>query len=188
MDAPAAAPLAFIDTETTGLDEAVHEIFEIAVIRRDEHGVDREWNVWLPVDVSKANPQALELNGYELRRAQRAAVGLHDTVPEAAVAELVELTAGVPIVAMNPGFDVRFLTPLLARFGRRAQWHYSPVDCKSLIAGALRIPPPWSSERLARALGVDPDAYERHGALGDCRYVRDCYNRVFNALAAAPAA
>ena len=125
-----------------------------------------------------ASPQALEINGYHRRRAERAAHGLTEASPAVAVQQLVEITSGVPLVGMNPGFDVRFLTPLLARFGRRSEWHYSPLDCKSFIAGALRIPPPWRSEELARAIGIDPAAYGRHGALDDCRYTRDCYDRV----------
>ena len=57
---------------------------------------------------------------------------------------------------------------------------WQSVDAKALIAGALRIPPPWRSEELARALGIDPAAYARHGALPDCRYTRDCYDTVMN--------
>jgi hypothetical protein len=38
--------------------------------------------------------------------------------------------------------------------------------------------PPWDSEVLSRAVGVDPNAYERHTALGDARWARDIYDAV----------
>jgi hypothetical protein len=34
------------------------------------------------------------------------------------------------------------------------------------------------SDDLSRAVGVDPDDYYRHTALGDCRWMRDLYDAV----------
>lgn len=170
--------LVVVDTETTGLDDQLHEVFEIAAIRRNSDGTQTRLEFWLPVDLERADPRALELNRYHERLSARQERGLSFDDPAHAVAELVELTRGLPILGMNPGFDVRFLTPLILRHGRRPEWHYTPVDVKALIAGALRIPPPWRSEELARALRIDPADYARHGAMGDCEYTLDCYDAV----------
>jgi DNA polymerase III epsilon subunit-like protein len=176
---PAAFDVVVVDTETTGLDEAVHQVFEIAAIRRAADGARTQREFWLDVDLSTASPQALEVNRYHDRLAARHAAGLRSDDPARVVDELGTLCDGLPMAGMNPGFDVRFLTPLLARHGRRPSWHYSVVDIKALIAGALRIAPPWRSEDLARAIGIDPAAYARHGALGDCLYALDCLDAVF---------
>jgi hypothetical protein len=44
-----------------------------------------------------------------------------------------------------------------------------------------RLAPPWNSNDLSRGLGIDPDAYERHTALGDARWVRDQYDAMMAA-------
>jgi hypothetical protein len=41
---------------------------------------------------------------------------------------------------------------------------------------------------LSRALGVDPDAYDRHTALGDARWVRAQYDTITTAPDRAPGA
>lgn len=37
---------------------------------------------------------------------------------------------------------------------------------------------PWKSEDLSRAIGVDPDGFDRHTALGDARWAEAIYKRV----------
>jgi hypothetical protein len=40
------------------------------------------------------------------------------------------------------------------------------------------IHPPWDSDELSRAIGVEPPTTERHTAKGDARWARDIYDRV----------
>lgn len=52
------------------------------------------------------------------------------------------------------------------------QWHYHPKDISSLVEGFLaaqgRLPdPPYKSDALSKALGIDPAEYARHTAMGD---------------------
>jgi hypothetical protein len=54
--------LAFIDTETTGLDPDRHEIWEIALIVDDQ-----EYQWFLPVDLGKADPIALNIGRFHER-------------------------------------------------------------------------------------------------------------------------
>lgn len=72
--------LAFIDTETTGLDAVHHQIWEVAVIRcdpvltADNNGptFQETVKVWqLPVDPGRADPVALKISGYLARRHPR---------------------------------------------------------------------------------------------------------------------
>ncbi len=40
------------------------------------------------------------------------------------------------------------------------------------------IPVTRKSDQISMACGVDPTKYERHAAVGDCRWTRDLYDRV----------
>lgn len=77
--------------------------------------------------------------------------------------DLLSLTEGAVLTGLNISFDMGSLRPLPGL--RAPNWHYSPFDIKSLAAGALGMPPPWSSNEMAIALGVGPADFARHGAL-----------------------
>jgi hypothetical protein len=72
-------------------------------------------------------------------------------------------------------------------------WHYHLIDVEALAAGWLAAgidpddppaptqdscQPPWNSNELSLAVGVDPEQYDRHTALGDARWARDIYDAV----------
>lgn len=106
--------------------------------------------------------------------------------------ELAHLLADAVVVGSNPTFDRAFLAPWLAAHGQVWAAHYRPVDVITLAAGWLRAhdraelaaldytrpTPPYKAHDLSRAVGVDPDAYPRHTALGDCRWVRDLWDAI----------
>jgi hypothetical protein len=51
------------------------------------------------------------------------------------------------------------------------------------VAGDEAVPsglltPPWDSEALSRALGVDPDTFARHTAMGDVRWAMAIHDQV----------
>jgi hypothetical protein len=174
--------LVFCDTETNGTADQ-HELFEIALVRR-EVAVETTHVFWIdlsPEALVLADPKALEINRYFDRLAQRQALGLVSDDPAMVAQSVGEIFAGDPMIGLNPGFDARFLSRFLAHHGRPTQpWHYTPVCVKSMIAGKLGIAPPWRSDDLARALGVEPDAGVRHGALYDTRLTAALYDRVLD--------
>jgi hypothetical protein len=85
-------------------------------------------------------------------------------------------------------------------------WHYHVIDVEALAAGYLaairqdaaelgyhdrpdtpqyehegnleiaRLP--WKSDSLSRAVGVEPDDFDRHTALGDARWAKAIYEAV----------
>lgn len=160
--------LAFVDLETTGLDPKRHEPYEIAIITDD--GTEHSW--WLPVDLSRADSNALRISRYYERHPPD--VDLDN--PSRVASDIARLTAGAHLVGMVPSFDAAFLTVLLQRHGLTSAWHYHIVDCEALAAGHLRQPPPWKSDELSRAAGVEPPGPgERHGALADARWAKRLY-------------
>ena len=83
----------------------------------------------------------------------------------------------------------------MRKAGVEPSWHYHLIDVENLIVGYMRgkmpsLPsvtwpafasltkPPWNSEDLSRAVGVDPDYFKRHTAMGDVLWVRAQYDAV----------
>lgn len=166
--------LAFVDTETTGLDPDRHEIWEVALILRDTEGVEVERQWQLRVDLGLADPFALNIGQFHERRYENSDLA-H---PADFALDFADLTWGAHLVGAVPSFDEERLRRFLRRHGACPGWHYHLVDVENLAAGALAMPPPWDSSELSRVVGIDPDNYEKHTALGDARWARDIYDKV----------
>ena len=119
-------------------------------------------------------------------------------------AQVVRLwTHGAHLVGAVPSFDAEVLAALLRDNWLTPTWRYHLIDVESLAVGWLArkfaadaqskaIPsgtaaqmrrsefePPWSSERLSNALGVElPNEADRHTALGDARWAARIFDRV----------
>lgn len=175
--------IAFVDTETMGLDLNA-SIWEFAAIRRTPNAMgwteadlhlflhyDRFWIYDMP-EQFRADLDA--------RFDYRAAV-----TPRLAAHMIEEFLAGTNVIACNPVFDDPRLAALLRSAGLKPSWHYHPDDISSMAKGYLAAlgqlpPPPWKSEILSLALGVDPAAFARHTAMGDARWVRAQYDVVMS--------
>lgn len=162
-------PLAFLDTETTGLDPDRHEVWEVGLILRDNEGVEFE-RVWqLPVDLGRADAMALGIGRWYERRwpwpaydrgahvrdanddedEQRITSAVLGTgpyvVPPFRMAEwaalFAELTNGAHLVGAVISFDEERLRRLLRRHGACPTWHYHLIDVEALAAGWLARDP-----------------------------------------------
>lgn len=113
-----------------------------------------------------------------------------------------DLTAGCHLAGAVVSFDEERLRRLLHGHGVLHRWHYHLIDVEALAAGFLAgqfgacqefgnpatdgptveeartAVPPWKSDDLSRAVGVDPDDFDRHTALGDARWARAIYDAV----------
>lgn len=169
-----ARALIFFDTETTGTDPQWHSAWELAALRREPDGSVSEFYAQLRLSedqIRRADPKALEVGGFHER--YRAADARD---PDEVIAEFCEFAAGAVLAALNVSFDIAFLRPALTRAGVAPSWHYSPLELKSFAAGALGLAPPWRSDEIAPALGIDPSNYARHSALADCWYSAAIYD------------
>ncbi len=206
-------PVCFVDIETTGLDPDYHEIWEVGLITPVLGQTVREdglvgWNeqIWqLPVDLSKADPMALNIGQYHDRRLPRGSLVPLDVF----AAEFARDTRGLHLVGACVSFDADRLWRLLRANGECPMWHYHLIDVEALAAGymagcraavaaaaihtgealwagtpawkATEGPdhcPPWRSTDLSRAVGVEPDDFDRHTALGDARWAKAIYEAV----------
>lgn len=181
------------DLETTGLDPAKHDAWEIAIVHHGIDGIVSEY-LWQkrPSEQAllEADPEALEISGYHERM----------VVPEGAEAldmitgqpltlgelfeEIHQLLDGAILVGSNIGFDADFLRRMLGT----APWFYRPVCAVTLAAGFLYSAEPgampgearaFSTSHVSKHMGVrQPGPDERHTALPDARWAFDLYTTV----------
>lgn len=153
--------LIFLDTETTGLDPELHEVWEMAYAINDGPVVSQA----VPHQGLTSDPSALRMNGYYDR-------AIRDVSPlfDMRVREILE---GNTIVGANPTFDAAFLQK---RWGV-APWHYRMIDVESMALAVLEYDRPKGlkdiSEEL-REMGYNISE-PNHSAAGDVATTRDCY-------------
>lgn len=171
-------PLAFLDIESTGLDVAVHEPWEIGLVLDVEGRVERAVD-WLvePINLDLADPKAMELNGF---RERESTIVWED--PYNVADDLRKLTDGAIPINCNIHFDLRFLEPWLPRWGQEPTWHYSPIDVKSMCYAAKPSMIGANTDALLESFEIDVEkaapGRTRHTALGDALLARALFYRV----------
>lgn len=186
------APLVFLDTEATGLGLDA-DIWEFAAIRRHSTGEEIELHMFMEHDAKKcADLPDSFLADHKHRWPNHAEhvwnqVGAAEQIARFLAPDFYGGKAH--IVGAVPDFDMSKIERLLKRHGLRPQWHYHLIDVENLAVGYLAAnarftgdpidapAPPWDSDELSRAIGVEPPTDERHTAMGDARWARDIYDR-----------
>lgn len=122
--------------------------------------------------------------------------------------EVEALTRGAHLVGAVISFDAEVLAARMRANGICPSWHYHLIDVEALAAGwcwargaaldgggpphagrtstdirdaaTLRTVarPPWDSGELSRAVGVNPEDFGRHTALGDAKWARAIYDAI----------
>lgn len=197
------APLVFMDTETTGLS-LDDDIWEFAAIRRDPDGTETELHLFIEHDRAKCSqlPDSFRDDHYDRYRDHRA-------IPRRqASREIDALFEGRPhVVGAVPQFDTERIALMLRKewplWPVHGRWHYHLIDVENLAVGYLasvhrwrkdiadlnhgtlpeRIAPPWDSNWLSKAVGVNADEFERHTAMGDVRWAMAIYDAVMGGAA-----
>jgi DNA polymerase III epsilon subunit-like protein len=198
--------VAFVDTETTGLDPERHEIWEVGLIL--PNGSEHEWQ--LPVDLSRADAIALNIGRFHERRKTTWADSYTDVDWLGEFSrEFVSLTVGLHLAGAVVSFDAERLARLLRANGECPMWSHRLICVEALACGFIAgsraalaaavthtgepfwagsatwtaversdAEPPWRSTDLSRAVGVEPEDFEKHTALGDARWAKAIYEAV----------
>lgn len=165
--------LVYLDTETTGLDPKIHDVWEVAYAIEGGPIVTHI----LPHSLKTADPVALKLNGYYNRSAWGVQItgGTGVPQPSTPVADLLvrEALTGATIVGANPAFDAAFLS---ARWGY-APWHYRMVDIESYAMAVFGWVRPKGLKAITDELrGREWEIHEPdHTAAGDVETLRDAF-------------
>lgn len=203
------APIVFLDTETDGVHPG-RKVWEIAMIRRDEHG-EREIEFFLDINLATADPFGLKVGRfYERHPLGRTLSAASETdhaarapftagpdydgavlTHSAAALRIARWTHGAHIIGAVPNFDTEVLAAMLREHGLTPAWHYHLIDIEALMVGWLWADAesydpalPWKSDELSRAVGVEPPTEEeRHTAMGDARWAMRVYDAIFGGAA-----
>lgn len=184
--------IVFLDTECLGLS-IDSPIWELAAIRRDADGTETQLHMFIQhhprpwIDDPKL-PDSFK-DDYRARYDERSSWS-----DDEAAWRLEEFMSGRPhVVGAVPNFDTeRIAHQLLRPNDIHEPWHYHLIDVENLSVGylagraacgdfdaGLAMPDlPWDSNALSRAVGVDPDEFERHTAMGDVLWVKAQYDAV----------
>lgn len=165
---------------------------------------DAEYSWLLPVEnLAFADPFALKLCGFHDRhpsglanidksdgRVGQIEAGKIDSL-EKFSRQFAALTRGAHWAGMVPSFDEERVRRIVRSVGLTHEWHYHLIEIESLVAGWVKgkygtkdeaerkaLELPWDSKELSACVGINSDDYERHTALGDCRWGRDLYDVV----------
>lgn len=170
----------FIDTETTGLDFARHQLTEVAWIVRFEDGREEEHCVVPEHTLDGADPTALELTHYHELIAPRPRVPASDWL-----VRFLDHAHGAVLVGAVPDFDARHLEQAAARIQLRPTWDHHLLDVETLALPLIAPGPeaPRSLARTCRALGIPHDQDQAHGALYDAQQAKRVFDRVHELLA-----
>lgn len=174
--------LVYGDTETTSLrwDKRAWDI-GLIVRAPGEADVEHQWFIdKQDLDLGNADPYSLSHFGFYDRHPQYCGHG--EVAREADVmAEVEALIRGAHIVCSVPDFDVDVLRRRMRKHGICPSMHYHLICAEVLAAGFLagigkQVPVPWTSEDLYRGLGINPDGFELHTAIGDARLARAVFD------------
>lgn len=168
-------PLAFTDTETTGLDPVTNEILEFASIKRHLDGREETLVVKIkPRRIHTAHPKALEVNGYN--EAEWAdAEDLSTAAPK-----IIDFLRNTVFVGHNAKFDVAFIEAFLKEAGIKERIDYHVVDTCTL-AYVMLVPQGAKSLSLkpvCEFLGIEPEPAVHRALAGaqSCMKVYDALN------------
>lgn len=169
--------LAFIDTETTGLDPDKHELVEIAIIVQSPWGRLTHYHTRIkPENIEAAHPKALEINGY----AANPDAWKHAPLMSEVGILITSTLKNTVLVGHNVGFDIAMLKAHLRRSGCEARLPYHHIDTMTLAYEHL-VPlglESLSLDRIRKFLGWSSE--DAHTALKDAKDTRCLYNLVSN--------
>lgn len=155
--------LIFLDTETTGLDPELHDVWELAWAVNDG---EIEAAI-VPHSIVKADPKALSMNGY-YKRVHYVDQGMNVDI---LVREMLE---GNTLVCANPTFDRMMLRK---RWGYEP-YHYRSIDVESMALVVFDWDRPRGLKDVAAELRDRKHAVPEpdHSAAKDVEVLRACYH------------
>lgn len=123
-------PLAFLDTETTGLTPGKHEIIEIAIIKDfPVTGAQEAYHTLVrPEHIQNAEEKALACNGYGSDPSPWENAPLFSEISEG----LMDFLEGTVIVGYNVRYDVAMINESLAARGNSRKIRHHNVDVMAL--------------------------------------------------------
>lgn len=170
--------LGFVDLETTGLDCKKHTVIEVCVdlcTPYPELRTIKKLNTKITLsseDLARAEPKALEINGYTQEKWASARTDLEEVWKEV----YVMLDGNIP-VGHYVDFDLGFIGEQYERFGiaKNYKWHRNKLDTKvfAIMFGHLFKANKYNLQFAHSLTGLKP--HNAHTAEGDVNMCKDLY-------------
>jgi hypothetical protein len=188
------APIVVGDCETTGLHSVDDDIWEFAGIRREPDGTETELHLFIAHSEERCHRLPESFLDDHLRR-WPSMFSTDEPVSQAEAAKLIadffrgpEGSAKAHLIGATPSFDAVRLARLLGVDVSQTPWHYHLIDVEVLAIGYLAakgtvIRPPYKSDDVSAALGIDVTRVGRHTAMGDVRWALSIYDAVLGSPA-----
>ncbi len=172
-------PLAFIDVETTGLNDDVAEIIELGVViarlKDGELVVTDQLDLKIrPEHLETAEPAALRINGYN------EADWLFAVDLKEAMKLFAEKTDGAIFVAHNITFDYGFIDQAFKKTGIENRMHYHKLDTIALAFSVLSENDDmnkFSLKALTEYYGIENK--KAHSAFADAYATYELFKKLF---------
>lgn len=170
--------LAFIDIETTGFDTEKHEIIEIGCVVVSQEGEELkivdEFDIKVkPEKIENADPEALQINGYNETD------WLFAVSKEEAMKTLAQKTEDCIMVAHNIAFDYSFLAKAFSDTRVENKMFYLKIDTVSFAFAKLHKDDDISRFSLSKLCERFDIVNERaHTALADARATFGLYKKL----------
>jgi DNA polymerase III alpha subunit (gram-positive type) len=175
---------AFIDIETTGLDETRQEVFELAVVKAScdpdntkeielinqsklhlffapEH-IETASDIALEISKFRERIEPLNLNPGEIYDF----IDKEKITPEEAAEKINIFLEKRHLVGANPAFDAKFITAWLRKYGVEANWHHRMIDIENLDMHKEGLLAPRGLQAIAKQWNIE-DSEKAHTAMGD---------------------
>lgn len=195
--------LVFMDTETTGL--SIHDdIWEFAAVKRREDGTESTLHLFIEHDERKCRQLPDSFRSDHNARFPKDEASVASKSEAAKIIGAFFGTSRPHVIGAVPNFDTERVSRLLRIYGAvsREPWHYHLIDVENLAVGYLagvakraideadmrgeeppnvhfeRLSPPWNSDDLSRACGIEPPTTARHTAMGDVKWAMALYDAI----------
>ncbi|MBP9748521.1 MAG: 3'-5' exonuclease [Candidatus Pacebacteria bacterium] len=169
--------LAFVDTETTGLDVIEHEIIQIGcVLTTPDLEVIEEFEIKIkPEHIENANPTSMKINHYKEEE-------WTDALPlEEAMQKFSKKVKSCIMVGQNVAFDSGFIEHAFSKLNINNSMHYHRLDTISIAWAKLHNDPDlehFSLREMCLRFGIKNE--KAHTALSDARATYELYKKLMS--------
>lgn len=184
----------FLDTETGGTDEQLHDLLTLGMVLVDEKDFSRHGEFYghLKLDTYRVTPSAMKINKINLAEISEEGKGYSkDEMINAIYKFLSKYIKKSPITVIghNVDFDLRFLRKLFKDCDRTHEFYdvfsYRKIDTSTLLQIVSILKPQYKISSLSDAIkffNVSFDEDKRHNALEDAKGTIQVYENLLRMI------
>lgn len=186
--------LLFLDTETGGTDEQLHDLLTLGMVLVDEKDFSRHGEFYghLKLDTYRVTPTAMRINKINLAEISEEGRGYSKDEMINAIYKFLSKhikKAPITVVGHNVDFDLRFLRKLFKDCDRDDEFYdvfsYRKIDTSTLLQTVSVLNPKYNIASLSNAIkffNVEFDEDKRHNALEDAKGTIQVYENLLKMI------